>query len=278
MTATATPPVTSAPGGNDVLIERDGHVLRITLNRPARRNAITNELCDELRNAFDSHRDDTSIRCAVLTGAGDAAFCAGGDLKPGTSPFEVNFNDIGTRYAAALMAGKTFPVPVVARVNGACMAGGMGLLAMCDLAVASDDVKFGLPEVRIGVFPFQVAPFLRQRIAEHHLADLAYTGRHIDAATAQSMGLLNRVVPRAELDSAVADYVDAITQAAPNAVRRGKYGLAHMQGMSLRQALGLAESLVIPMSLADDAREGIASFNEKRRPSWGNANQPDTSK
>ena len=273
---TAKPPAPDV-SGNDVLTQRIGPVLRITLNRPARRNAITNELCDELREIFETHRHDTSIRCAVLTGAGEA-FCAGGDLKPGTSPFEVDFNDIGTRYAAALMAGKTFPVPVVARVNGACMAGGMGLLAMCDLAVASEDVKFGLPEVRIGVFPFQVAPFLRQRIAEHHLADLAYTGRHIDAFTAQSMGLLNRVVPRTELDSAVAEYVDAIAAAAPNAVRRGKYGLAHMQGMSLRQALGLAESLVVPMSLADDAREGIASFNEKRRPTWRGAVQQDASR
>jgi enoyl-CoA hydratase/carnithine racemase len=266
MNQTGTEPSATSSAG--LLVALEAGVLRITINRPERRNALTNDLCEQLHLTFEKYRSDDTVRCVVITGAGDAAFCAGGDLKPGDSPFAIDFNQIGTRLAEALRAARHFPVPLIARINGACMAGGVGLLSMCDIAVAADDVKLGLPEVKIGLFPMQVVVLLRERIAPRHLADLAYTGRAIDARTALEMGLLNRAVPRSELDDVVQEYVDAILAAAPNAIRRGRYALAQMNGMTFDQALSLAETTIAPMSMADDAREGILAFNEKRRPSW----------
>jgi methylglutaconyl-CoA hydratase len=253
---------------SEVLTRRDGMVLYITLNRPHRRNALTKGVCVELRKVFDSLRDDRALRCIVMTGAGDKAYCAGGDLKPGDSPFAIDFDDINTEYADLMRAAKACVIPIVGRINGACMAGGMGLLAMCDLSVAAEDAKFALPEVKIGLFPLQVAVWLRTILSERNLADLCLTGRAIGAVEAKEMGLINRIASRAELDAAVDEYVSAILAAAPVAVRRGKYAFAQMSGMSFNQAMALAESMIGPMALTNDAKEGLGAFNEGRKPVW----------
>lgn len=251
-----------------LIVERSGHVLRLTLNRPDRRNAITDELCRGLASAIRAAEDDLDIRCIVVTGSGDKAYCAGADLTPGDTPFKVDFNKIGTAYANLLRTAKASRLPMIARVNGVCMAGGMGILTMCDIAVAVDDARFGLPEVKIGLFPLQVAILLRDVLGPRRMAEMCITGRPINAQQALEYGLLNAVVPREQLDTCVDDYVDAVVAAAPAAVRRGKYMLRHMEEMTFDQAIAFAETAIGPMVLADDAREGLTAFNERRAPAW----------
>ena len=257
---------------NPLIVEREGHVLRLTLNRPERRNAITDELCLRLSDAILAAEDDTGIRCIVVTGSGDKAYCAGADLTPGDTPFKVDFNKIGTAYATLLRTTKASRLPMIARVNGVCMAGGMGILSMCDIAVAVTEARFGLPEVKIGLFPLQVAVLLQSILGPRRMAEMCITGQPISAQQALEYGLLNAVVPRDDLDSCVNTYVNAVIAAAPGAVRRGKYMLRRMEEMNFEQAMTFAETAITPMILADEAREGLAAFNERRAPSWINMN------
>lgn len=261
---------------NPLIVEREGHVLRLTLNRPERRNAITDELCLRLSDAIIAAECDTDIRCIVVTGSGDKAYCAGADLTPGDTPFKVDFNKIGTAYATLLRTTKASRLPMIARVNGVCMAGGMGILSMCDIAVAVTEARFGLPEVKIGLFPLQVAVLLQSILGPRRMAEMCITGQPISAQQALEYGLLNAVVPRDELDTCVNTYVNAVIAAAPGVVRRGKYMLRRMEEMNFEQAMTFAETAIAPMILADEAREGLAAFNERRTPSWINMSHKET--
>ncbi|MGQ0700546.1 MAG: enoyl-CoA hydratase/isomerase family protein [Panacagrimonas sp.] len=250
-----------------VLTERRGAVQWITLNRPQQRNAINGEVIAGITEGFQRAQADAEVRAIVLTAEGDKAFCAGGDLKPG-SAFAFDVAEPTAPYANLLRLVHNCPLPTVARVNGACMAGGMGLLCMTDLAIAADHAKFGLPEAKLGLFPFQVLSLLKDQIAPRVLRELVLTGRTFMAAEAKEMGLINQVVPAAELDTSVAELVDSLVANSPTALRRGKYALRATESMSFEQAIAFTESQLTLMAQSEDAREGMASFNEKRKPTW----------
>ena len=148
------------------------------------------------------------------------------------------------------------------------MAGGMGLLAMCDMAVAADHAIFGLPEVKIGVFPMQVLSVLQDLVAPRVLNELCITGEPINAAEAREVGLVNHVVPGDELDAKVAWLIGRITDKSPTAIRRGKYAMRAVRSMTFDQAIAFTEGQIALMAQTEDAREGVAAFNEKRKPSW----------
>jgi enoyl-CoA hydratase/carnithine racemase len=177
------------PASPPLLAERRGPVLWLTLNREERRNALSHELLAALTGAIESAQPDREVRAIVVTGAGRKAFCAGADLQSGKA-FANDPSEPYGRMAKLLRAARASNVPLVARVNGACMAGGMGLLAMCDMAVAADDAIFGLPEVKVGVFPAQVLSVLQSLIPRRRLAELCLTGETITAAEALAMGLV----------------------------------------------------------------------------------------
>jgi len=248
---------------------RDG-VAFLTINRPQRRNALTNDLMRRLGEAIIAAGRDPEIRAVVLTGAGDKAFCAGADLTPGDTPFQPDFAQLRLPFADFLRAGKNSAVPIIGRINGACMAGGMGLLGVCDIAIAADTARFGLPEVKIGIFPMQVVAVLRDRLPARVLADLSYTGRLVGAAEALTLGLVSRVVPAADLDAATDAVLADIRAASPVAIRRGRYALRAMETMSFDEMIAFAETQVGPMIMTGDAREGLMAFNERRRPAWPN--------
>jgi len=203
----------------------------------------------------------------VLTGAGDKAFCAGADLQPGKG-FAFDFARPNTDYADLLRCAHAATLPCIARVNGACLAGGMGLLCMADMAVAADHVAFGLPEVKVGVFPMQVMSLLQHIAPRRLVREWALSGEPFDAATALRAGLLNHVVPAAELDAKVQWLVQRIADKSPTAIRRGKVALRAIESMSFEQAIAYTESQIALLAMTDDAREGLAAFNEKRRPNW----------
>ena len=250
-----------------VLHDRRGHAFWITINRPDKRNALNAEVIAGIRAGYAAAHADADVRVIVLTGAGDKAFCAGADLQPGKA-FAFDFAKPNVDYADMLREAQNTTVPSIARVNGACMAGGMGLLAMTDMAVAADHVMFGLPEVKVGVFPMQVMSLLQATVPRRLVREWALSGEPFDAAAALHAGLLNHVVPAAELDAKVDWLVRRIVDKSPTAIRRGKYALRAIESMSFDQAIAYTESQIALLAMTDDAREGLASFNEKRKPNW----------
>lgn len=258
-----------------VLAERRGEILWLSINRPDRRNALNSEVLGQLEAAFIEAGRDGNARVIVLTGVGDKAFCAGADLTEGTGTFTRGSAGTTTDFGRLARVARGLPCPIIARVNGACVAGGMGLMALCDLAVAANHARFGLPEAKVGVFPMQVLVYLRSMMAPRHLHELCLTGDLISAERAWQMGLVNAVVPSDELDQKVADLAARISARSPMALERGRAVLAEMQGMGFHEALSYAEAQIALASASDDAREGISAFNERRSPRWVQAGAPE---
>lgn len=259
MTAAASAPVTT---------ERSGPVLRLTIDSPQTRNALSEPIMLALTDALRFVRGDRDVRVIVITGAGEKAFCAGANLKPGAKTFDVDFASPKTVYADLLREAKATATPLIARINGACLAGGMGLLAMCDLAVAARSARFGLPEVRIGLFPMQVLALLKDIMPKRKLDELCLTGELIGADEALALGLLNYVVDDHELDLMVDWLAARVADKSPTAIRRGKVAVRAMQHMNFEQALTFAEGQIGALAMTEDAAEGLAAFNEKRSPNW----------
>ena len=208
---------------------------------------------------------DRSVRAIVLTGAGDKAFCAGADLQSGQS-FQFDYAEPTQGFANLLRLSRQMTVPMVARVNGACMAGGMGLLAMCDLAVAAPHAQFGLPEVKVGVFPAQVLSVLNGLIGARALTELCITGEPIGAEEALRLGLINRVSE--DLDAGVDALLNRFLDKSPAAIRRGLYVMKRIGAMSFEESMAFTESQIGLIALTEDAAEGQAAFREKRPPRW----------
>ena len=242
---------------------QDGRLV-LTIDRPERRNALNAEVIAALQDALHRAEADRTIRAVVLTGAGDEAFCAGADL--GADAFAFDYATPTIAYADLLRTARTLTVPLVARVNGACMAGGMGLLAMCDLAIAAPHAIFGLPEAKVGVFPMQVLAVLQAQLPQRCLAQLCLTGDPIDAARAREIGLVNEVAD--DLDGALERLLARLQGNSPTALRRGLYAMKAMRSMSFEEAIAFAEGQIGLLAMTQDAREGIAAFKEKRRPQW----------
>jgi enoyl-CoA hydratase/carnithine racemase len=254
---------------DDVLIEPRGPVLWLTINRESKRNALGPGVIEGLSQGLARAEADASVRAVVLTGAGEKAFCAGGDLQS-ASPFSV---EAGRPYGSTgqlFRLARQSTVPLIARVNGACLAGGMGLLAMCDLALAAPTATFGLPEVKVGMFPAQVLSVLQQLLPRRRLNELCLLGDNITADEAQQIGLLNEVA--ADLDGALQALLDRLLARSPTALRRGLYMMKKMETMSFEEAIGFGESQVPLLAMSADAKEGIAAFAEKRKPVWPSAN------
>jgi len=238
--------------------------LVLTIDRPERRNALNADVIASLQQALESARADRAIRAIVLTGAGDEAFCAGADLSADSFSFDYATPTIP--YANLLRTARTLDVPLVARVNGACMAGGMGLLAMCDLAIAARHATFGLPEAKVGVFPMQVLAVLQAQVPQRFLNQLCLTGDSIDAARAREIGLVNDVAD--DLDAAVERLLGRLTSNSPTALRRGVYAMKAMRSMPFEEAIAFGEGQIGLLAMTQDAREGIAAFKDKRKAQW----------
>ena len=251
--------------GADLIAHQQDGVLRLTIQRESRRNAINPAVINALAAALTRANSDRSVRAIVLTGAGDKAFCAGADLQSGQS-FQFDYAEPTQGFANLLRLSRQMTVPMVARVNGACMAGGMGLLAMCDLAVAAPHAQFGLPEVKVGVFPAQVLSVLNGLIGARALTELCITGEPIGAEEALRLGLINRVSE--DLDAGVDALLNRFLDKSPAAIRRGLYLMKRIGAMSFEESMAFTESQIGLIALTEDAAEGQAAFREKRPPRW----------
>lgn len=255
-------PFVSSP---DLTAELRGPVLWLTITREERRNAMSHSVLAGLSQAIGQAQSDRSVRAIVVTGAGSKAFCAGADLQ-NAQAFTTDYSEPHGHLAQLLRVAKSSYVPLIARVNGACMAGGMGLLAMCDLAVASSHAVFGLPEVKVGVFPAQVLSVLQHLVPRRTLVEMCITGEPISSAQALECGLVNYVDGDvdAKLDWLLARMLDK----SPAAVRRGLYTLKKVETMAFEESMAFTESQIALFTLTDDAREGQKAFQEKRKPVW----------
>lgn len=249
----------------ELLVERRGAVLWLTIAREARRNAMSHAVLAGMGDAITAAQADRGIRAIVVTGAGTKAFCAGADLQSANA-FTTDYSEPYGHLARLLRIAKASNVPLVARVNGACMAGGMGLLAMCDMAVAAPHAVFGLPEVKVGVFPAQVLAVLQHLIPRRRLAELCLTGESISAQEALDMGLVNHV--DADLDGKLAWLLGRMLDKSPAAIRRGLYTMKKIEAMPFEEAMSFTESQIALFTLTDDAKEGQAAFQQKRSPEW----------
>jgi methylglutaconyl-CoA hydratase len=250
-----------------VLTGKRGRAFWITINRADKRNAINASVIAGIREGYREAHADPEVRAIVVTGAGEKAFCAGGDMQPGGG-FAFDFSKPNLEYADLLREARSATIPTIARINGACMAGGMGLACMTDFAIAADHALFGLPEVRVGVFPMQVMSLLLRIAPVRTVREWALTGEPFTSEEAQAAGLVNYVVPGPELEAKVEWLVGRLADKSPTAVRRGKYAMRAIESMSFEEAMAYTEGQIVLTAQTEDAKEGLASFNEKRKPVW----------
>lgn len=255
----------SDTSSNELLIEQRGPVLWLTINREARRNAVSHGVLAALAQAITAAQEQREVRAIVLTGAGEKAFCAGADLQA-SQAFTTDYSEPQGHVARVLRAAKASNVPLIARVNGACMAGGMGLLSMCDLAVAARHAVFGLPEVKVGVFPAQVLSVMQHLIPRRKLAEMCLTGEPLSSAEALELGLVNYVDD--DLDGKLQWLLARLLDKSPAAIRRGLYTMKRIEAMSFEESMAFTESQIALFTLTEDAKEGQAAFQSKRAPQW----------
>jgi methylglutaconyl-CoA hydratase len=241
------------------------------MNRPEQRNALSDELLAALETAFDVLEKDSAARVLVLAGRGPA-FCAGGDLsrmEKAAKMTKARSRREASRFAKLLYRLHTYPKPVVARVHGPAFAGGMGLVAACDLVVAAEEAEFALPETRIGLVPAMISPYLVRAMGAQQARRYILTGERLPAREAHRLGFAHECVPAAELDAAVDRMCERLAQAGPEALARAKKVLLRVENAPLAPQLAAeTAALLAEIRAGPEAREGIRSFLEKRKPSW----------
>jgi methylglutaconyl-CoA hydratase len=248
-----------------VLIEKlTPQITIVTLNRPERRNALTIELLTDLVAAIKVASDEPHERILILRGTGPA-FCTGLDLKAAT---------LQNAHATAEMVAKTLitlsqtQLVTIAAVHGAAVAGGAGIMSACDFVVAAEGTRIGYPEVRRGLVAGLVMTFLRRQVGERNMRELLLGSELIDAERAKEIGLINRVVPEANLMSEAQKFADSVLQGAPGAVGQTKRLIEELWWRAVKEDIDLAFKYHVQARESREAWEGIAAFNEKRPPNW----------
>lgn len=270
----AKPLAVAAVSYSEILYDVQGGVAQITLNRPERRNPIGASTVGELLHALHRAKHDPAVKVVVLTGAGKV-FSAGGDLSQmggGGNPLQAGPSD--NRLAGTFvdlnvaLCGQGIGKPTIAKVNGHAMAGGLGLLVACDIAIAADDAQFATPEINVGLWPMMIMATIFRNVPRKRAMELILTGDRVDAATAEKIGLITRAVPRDKLDAEVAALCEKICQKSPLVMQRGLDAFHKTQDMDLEPALRFLEGELIGVLGTEDASEGLMAFLQKRAPVW----------
>lgn len=249
---------------------REGSLERLTLNRPEVRNALNDELIAELTHWAARVRDDRAVRVVVLAGAG-SAFCAGADLawmaKTVTYTHDQNVED-AEALARMFAALDSLPMPLIGRVHGAALGGGSGLAAVCDVVVAESSAIFGFTEVKLGIIPAVISPFVLAKIGRSAARELFLTGMRFGAAQAREIALVHKVVPLEALDDAVEGYVTEVLTAGPEAVHAAKSLIREVWGSPVEQVASSTARAIATRRVSPEGQEGLRAFLEKRKPAW----------
>ncbi len=251
----------------DLLVERQAEVAYLTLNRPERRNALSHALLEEMEAVQEQLALDDSARVVVLAARG-AVFCAGHDLSEMVGQAEEAYRELFELCSRVMFGFRRLPQPVIARVQGLATAAGCQLAASCDLVVAADTAAFATPGVKIGLFcTTPMVPLVRS-IPPRPALEMLLTGQPITAQRAYELGLVHKVVPAADLDAAVGEYVVALLASSPAVLRLGKAAFYDQLALAEREAYDKASAVMTQNALQHDCQEGITAFLQKRRPVW----------
>lgn len=264
----------TATSYSEILYQVKNGVAEITLNRPERRNPIGPVTVGELLHALTQARGDRAVRVVVLTGAG-SVFSAGGDLaqmNSGSPPLQAESaqNRIAGTYVDLnlMLAGRGIGKPTIAKVNGHAMAGGLGLVVACDIAIAAEEAQFATPEINVGLWPMMIMSTIFRNVPRKKALELILTGDRVDAATAERLGLITRAVPRERLDAEVQALCDKLVGKSPLITQMGLDAYHHMQDLDLEAALRYLEGELARVLGTEDAAEGLMAFMQKRRAEW----------
>jgi methylglutaconyl-CoA hydratase len=248
----------------------EGPVATVALARPEAHNALNAALIGEVTRCFEELADDEGIRVVVLTGEGPT-FCAGADIAymrdTADSSYEENLEE-ARRLADMFLAVDELPKPVVARVRGAAIGGGGGLVAVVDVAVAEEGAHFAFSEVRLGIAPATISPFVVRKIGYSRARALFLTGERFDAGRAREIGLVHEAVPDRELDAALEKVVSQLLQGGPAAQAASKEALRQIEATEPMEALGIMTQLIAELRIGEEGQEGLGAFLEKREPFW----------
>jgi enoyl-CoA hydratase len=247
----------------------DTGIATISLDHPATRNALSDALLDELLDAFAAAHDDDAVRCVVLTSTHENVFSSGGDLAgfAAEAPLALKHRET-ERFPRLFRLIDELGKPTICAANGHVLAGALGLALACDLIVAAEGVTFGTPEVHVGLFPFMVMALLYRTIGRKQANELLLLGERIDAAEALRIGLINKVVPRAELAAAVDAWAAKLASRSPIVMRLGKDAMYRQQDLPFAEALELLHHSLTLTFATEDMHEGVRAFFEKRKPRW----------
>ena len=251
-------------------VERQGPIARVTFARPDVRNALNARMIAELTTAFAALSSDESVRAVVLQGAG-ASFSGGADInymRAGLDLGEKENEADALRLSDMFASIDRCAAPVIARVHGAALGGGSGIVAACDIVIAADDAVFGFTEARLGIVPAVISPFVLRKIGRSHARALFLTGERFDSARALRIGLVHEAVPAAGLDAAVARTIDAILACGPQATRVAKTIVRTVSMMSAEEARAWTAQTIAKRRASDEGQEGLRAFLEKRKPDW----------
>ncbi|MFH1049744.1 MAG: enoyl-CoA hydratase/isomerase family protein [bacterium] len=254
-----------------IIVTIKDRIARVTLNRPDVHNAFNNILINDLYDAFDKLKYENDVRVIIITGNGKS-FCAGADLNWMKSvvnySFEQNLEE-SLKLANLMYLIFTHPKPIIARINGSAVGGGVGLMSVCDILIADENAKFGLSEVKLGLVPAAISPFVMSRIGEPRARELFITGERITAKRAEELNLINYAVPKELLDDKVNEKVNLILQNGPEAVKSVKemiFKVGHI--IKIDEVHNYTAELIANLRLSPEGQEGMNAFLEKRKPSW----------
>lgn len=257
------------PALENVLLETAGHVATITLNRPEQRNPLSAGMLRDLVAAFTWCQGEDAVRVVALTGAGDRAFCSGADL----SSFQVGVPESDRHrerhvFVDLFLLMSRLGKPIVGRINGHALAGGLGLAGSCDMLVAVDTATFATPEINVGVWPMMIQAVLARNLPRKVLLEMEMLGDRWTATQMQAAGFVNRVVAREQLDSTVQELTEKLAKKSPVVMRLGRDSFYRQQDMEFGPALDYLYSELLKVAMTEDAKEGVLAFFEKREPEF----------
>ncbi len=253
---------------NEVLFSIHEGIGRITINRPDQRNALNPAALEGIREALLNAGRNPAVRVIAFTGAGDKVFCAGADLKA-TDADETGKGNFGrSDYRHLLAEMLQCPKPTVALARGHVLAGGLGILLACDLALACEDVYFSTPEIHVGMFPMMVSALLYRHVGRKRAAEMLFLGERVPARQAEAYGIVNHVLPRDKFEAGSSDYLQKLAAMSTHILRLGKEAVSRIEDAALTQELEYLEGALAKVMSSEDSREGIRAFLEKRKPVW----------
>ena len=246
-----------------LLYRHENNVAFFTINRESSRNAISSEAIDLFLRYLDAAEKDPNVRVILITGTGEKAFCSGADLA---SAADGRIEKGVLDYAGLLKKLAGYPKPLVARVNGACMAGGMGIMLACDLVIAKNEAIFGTPEVKVGLWPMMIGALIYRNVPRKKAMEMVLLGERLSAAQAVELGLITRSVPSQKLDAEVEKILQSLIAKSPIGMKIGKEAFYAMADMPFEEAVDFLSGKIGQIAATEDAAEGIKAFIEKRKP------------